>query len=191
MGTLRGSFAKLGEFLREFREQVYYCTTRENIYKITGSFIRGGVYNGKHNMGLHERLNSKFTDSEAFEKLTGLVFLEGWKDLGVRTSEVYGSSPAFQISSLKLVNRAGPSGKIVNQIVMTLIQRSGVEFAVRTCSEPGAQDNPVFKTFIPDNTPLSDNRFEFKGGCTLIFDLDTLELKYCIRKPLLDISAPR
>ena len=138
---------------------------------------------------MHERLNSKFTDSKAFEKLTGLVFLDGWEGLGVRTSEVYGRSPAFQISSLKLVNRAGPSGKIVNQIVMTLIQRSGVEFTVKECVEPGAQDNPVFKTFIPDNTPLPENRFEFKGGCTLIFDLDTLELKYCIRKPLLDISA--
>jgi hypothetical protein len=27
---------------------------------------------------------------------------------------------------------------------------------------------------------------EFRGGCTLIFDLDTLKLKYTITKPLLD-----
>jgi hypothetical protein len=29
-----------------------------------------------------------------------------------------------------------------------------------------------------------------QGGCTLIFDLDTLKLKYAIAKPLLDLNTP-
>jgi hypothetical protein len=30
--------------------------------------------------------------------------------------------------------------------------------------------------------------FEFRGGCTLIFDLNTLQLRYAISKPLLNTS---
>jgi hypothetical protein len=29
-----------------------------------------------------------------------------------------------------------------------------------------------------------ESRIAFRGGCTLIFDLDTLDLRYCIRKPI-------
>jgi hypothetical protein len=32
---------------------------------------------------------------------------------------------------------------------------------------------------------------ELTGGCTLIFDLDSLALKYAISKPLLDMEALR
>jgi len=32
------------------------------------------------------------------------------------------------------------------------------------------------------------NGFEFRGGCTLIFDLNTVQLKYAISKPLVDLN---
>jgi len=34
----------------------------------------------------------------------------------------------------------------------------------------------------------SDEGFAITGGCTLIFDLDTTDLKYAISKPLLDVE---
>jgi hypothetical protein len=34
-----------------------------------------------------------------------------------------------------------------------------------------------------------EKAFQICGGCTLIFDLDTLSLRYAITKPLLDVEA--
>jgi hypothetical protein len=64
-----------------------------------------------------------------------------------------------------------------------MIQRSGVVFKDGKFKEyytPPDQSNidPV----------IPEGGFEFRGGCTLIFDLDSLQLKYAISKPLLDIE---
>ena len=42
-------------------------------------------------------------------------------------------------------------------------------------------------TFVPDDkAEPPKGGFEFWGGCTMILDLDTLNLRYAIAKPLLD-----
>lgn len=40
--------------------------------------------------------------------------------------------------------------------------------------------------YVPDIDPVPEGGFELKGGCTLIFDLDSLELRYAIARQLLD-----
>ncbi|MFL5746786.1 MAG: hypothetical protein ACJ751_19060 [Niastella sp.] len=182
--VLNSQFNKLGEFLRGFKEKISYVKDRKKIFEITGAYISGTPYEGENIQGLHERLDAKFDGSREFEKLTGLKFSLDWKAVGVRTSD-FSQGPTYQVHSLKVANRVGPEGNIINQIVLSLIQKAGVRF---TTDHVGVfQDEKVFfHPFpLPDNEERPANMFEIKGGCTLIFDLDSLRLKYCISKPLL------
>lgn len=150
-----------------------YETDRENIYKISQSYSGGGIG------GLHQRLTAKFKDSTEFERLTGLVFSRNWKKLGVPDSGAsYNTepAPAFQIINLRAVSRVGPDSNQLNQIVFSIVQKSGVliEDGVCTgCFQPTPHDKPP-----PSGMVL-------RGGCTLIFDLDTLMLRYAISRPLI------
>ncbi|GAB3912596.1 gluzincin family metallopeptidase [Mucilaginibacter boryungensis] len=185
--TLNSSFDILGVFLREFREAVYYTDNRSKIFEITNAFIAGGDTGNGRIMGLHQRITTKFDGSAEFEKLTGLVFTDGWQALGIKTSKAHGfEAPSFSIDSLKLANRVGPDGKIINQIVLTMIQRSVVRFSFKN---PDDWDSVTFAGVDPQPAaPFPEHCFEFRGSCTLIFDLDTLKLKYVISKPLIDLS---
>jgi len=88
--------------------------------------------------------------------------------------------PSFQIQNLRLVSRSGPGSKQVNHIAFSLVQRCGVIIK-----------NGVFvDSYIPDDKkPPPKGGFELRGGCTMIFDLDSLKLRYAINRPLLDKDA--
>ena len=142
----------------------------------------GGI-NITDDLSLHKRIFVKFEDSSEFESLTGLVFNNDWVNLGIRTSNKYGSGsisgPSFQITNLRMVSRVGPGNETINQIIFSIIQRAGVV----------VKDGKVTGHYQPEQEPTPENGFELYGGCTLIFDLDTLSLKYAIARPLLD-STP-
>jgi len=57
-----------------------------------------------------------------------------------------------------------------------MVQRSGV---IVTNGE-------LTGNYIPDDQPIPPGGFELWGGCTLIFDLDSVSLRYAISRPLLD-----
>jgi len=110
--------------------------------------------------------------------LTGLVFNANWPAFGVRTSTYHGDfvkGPSFRVQNLRLVSRTGPSGNQINYIVFSLVQRAGVI----------VKDGHFTNTYVPDESEPPKGGFEFYGGCTMIFDLDKLTLKYAISKPLL------
>lgn len=176
-------FKIIVRFLREYRNKVIYETNRKKIYDISKEYIAGSFYKGESKiLGLHSRIFLKFDDSVEFEQLTGLVFNYNWSNLGIKTSNKYKGGelgPSFQIQNLRLVSRVGPEGNQVNQIVFALVQRSGV------IVEQGQFNGH----FVPDTTERPKSQFDLYGGCTMIFDLDTLELKYVISKPLLDMAA--
>jgi hypothetical protein len=181
-GTTKELFEIIVKFLREYRNEVIYETDREKIYSISKNYIGGSVFNSNLNiLGLHSRIYFKFDDSREFEQLTGLVFNLGWQNLGVRTSDKYKDGnvgPSFQIQNLRVVSRVGPQGNVVNQIVFSMVQRSGIQM----------RDGNVDSHFMPENVQeLGSEKFYMYGGCTMIFDLDTLELKYAVSKPLLDL----
>jgi len=46
-------------------------------------------------------------------------------------------------------------------------------------------DDQFKGSYVPDDHESPKGGFEFYGGCTMIFDLDKLTLKYAISKPLL------
>lgn len=168
-------FGFINQFLREYRNAVMYETDRKKIYEISQNYMGGndGI------QSLHKRIFSKFENSIEFERLTGLVFSQNWRQLGIRTSTAYGGNsagPSFQIQNLRLVSRVGPDNMRINQIICSLIQRSGVV----------VKGGAFIGYYQCDDEAVPHGGFEMWGGCTLIFDLDSLKLKYAINRPLLD-----
>jgi hypothetical protein len=119
----------------------------------------------------------KFYLSKKFSKITGLAFMKHPNSIGVKKSQLYSyHGPSFEIVNLRLVSRVGPDGKQVNNVVFSIIQRCGVVL----------EKGEFVRHYIPGQGNKPKGGFTFTGGCTLIFDLDTLTLKYAISKPLLD-----
>lgn len=173
------------DLLMGFRTDIMSCADRKMLYEITQNFVAGS----STRRGFHAHLISEFENqaqaladydqlARDFQRLTGLV-IQYWEDYGIRTSR---DRPSFQVLDLHVVSRSSPSGESINQIVFGLVQRMGVV----------PQDGGRFDHYIPPKsnrrkqTEPPDGGFEVQGGCTLIFDLDSRELKYAITKPLLD-----
>ncbi|MBC7851077.1 MAG: hypothetical protein H7Y31_15145 [Chitinophagaceae bacterium] len=170
-------FKVITKFLREYRAEIIYTNNRSEIFDITRKFITGLYDAEKKIYGLHRRLNVKFERSIGFEQLTGLMFSNGWEELGIGTSHAYeGKGPSFFVQSLHLASRVGPDGKQRNQIILCLVQEAKI-----IVEKKDGHTNII--------AGKSGKSVTITGGCTLIFDLDTLDLKYAISKPLLDVAA--
>lgn len=176
-------------FLRDYGDAIKYVSNREDIFNITRAYIAGN-YDDPTNkiIGLHQRIKSKFQNSLDFIRLTGLLFHADAEKYGIRRSIRYGF-PAFQIQNLRLVSRVSPEGTQINHVVFSIMQKSGV-----LCKGGKFSGNYVPPLSFDHNNPAyeppapPEEGFEFKGACTLIFDLDTQKLKYAIAKPLIDLS---
>jgi len=182
----RGLLKFIAEFLQEYRNKVMYKTDRLEIYTIAKEYLGGTDV--PSDLSLHKRISIKFEESAEFEALTGLVFNRDWSSLGINTSNAYGdidgsnAGPSFQVTNLRLVTRVAPDNSISNQIIFSIIQRSGV-----------ITDNEGSFTghYQPSSPVKPDGGFELYGGCSMIFDLDTVSLKYAISRPLLDVNTPQ
>ncbi len=175
---------KIATFLRGFKGKLAYQTDRAKIFEETQSFIRGDKAKGIE--GLHSYIfstNGGVTNATQFENLTGLVFSAQYKDFGIRTSKTYKKGPSVEIHSLRIHNRTGPDGNVQNQIIMTLAQQCKVAVT------EDRNGKKVFTKFRYGNkTDEAGESLTFRGGCTLIFDLDDLTLRHAIRKPLFDMK---
>ncbi|MBC7821208.1 MAG: hypothetical protein IAG10_30340 [Planctomycetaceae bacterium] len=110
---------------------------------------------------LHDQLACEPNDDlEKFSAETHLA-LGASGPSGLRRSKMT-NRPVFEVHGLQEVRRAAPDGSLRNQVIVTITQKRDI---------PAENGQPAFK---------------FRGGTTLIFDLDTLELKYCISKPIDD-----
>jgi len=177
----------INNFLRDYGNDIKYINDRKKIYDITRAYI-GGAYGlpDKKIVGLHGRLNVKFSNSIDFARITGLAFVEGYRTLGIRSSNKY-DGPSYQITKMRLVSRVGPTGAQLNQVVICLVQKSGAKFKDGVYS-PYTTAREPFSKKDNDGNEIPEDSFEFRGGCTLIFDLDTQLLKYAISKPILDMD---
>lgn len=113
---------------------------------------------------LHRMISTQIREVKPFERLTGLVLDRDSPVSGLRRRpsgqpkfEVYGSQPAL---------RVGPGFHSLKQVVLSFVQTRRIELA------PGRV--PGLQSFL------------FRGGCTMILDLDPFELKYRIVKPVDD-----
>jgi hypothetical protein len=79
--------------------------------------------------------------------------------------EVKDGRPVFEIHSVRAAQRVGPDGDKVNHVVVAITQRRERKL------DPNDEQS---ETFL------------FRGGCTLIFDLDTFKLLYAIGKNIDD-----
>jgi hypothetical protein len=193
----------INQVLREYADDVRYLTERHEIYTKTKEYI-AGKFDENFNytmLGLHQRLSSKFRDSAEFSSITGLVFLSNFKDLGIPKARRF-NQPGFEIQGLRRVSRVGPQGTQVNQVIFSILQHANVKFAngefkpvapedetrATDAPNPSRSDNesvaPVDKSF----RDTDDELFTFRGGCTLIFNLDSLKLQYAISKPIFDVK---
>lgn len=162
-------------FLKEYANEMKYINDRETIFNRTREYIVGR----NDQTGLHKKISIKFQQSSDFENITGLAFVENPILFGLRQSTKY-NGPSFQIQNLRLISRIGPDNKQINYVLFSIIQKSGIKFK-----------NGSYEHFEPPsssdlNPQIPEDGIIFKGGCTLIFDLDTLRLKYAISKPLLE-----
>lgn len=108
-----------------------------------------------------------------FEKLTGLYFLQTPenKEKAAGLKAVNGKY-SFEVHAFRAAQRVGPDGNTLNEVIISLTQRRTVAL------EEGANGDARAETF------------DFRGGCTMILDLQTLKLKYVVKK-LIDNSDGR
>lgn len=180
--------SELFVYLKEFKEKLAYLTNRETIFNETSYFIKGDPEKGIK--GFHERFfteKSLVSDPVNFENITGLVFSKQYSGLGIGHSSYLTKTPSVEIHSLRIHNRIGPDGNLQNQIIMTLAQRTKV------MAKKNDKDDKI--DFIPlkpgSKTTDEDETMIFRGGCTLIFDLNDLKLKHAISKSIFDPAGAR
>ncbi len=144
----------LAERLRGFIEEARYVEDREALF--------GVLREGRQQM--HDKILRNWINVEGLESLTGLKLEVGAMLPGLRLDRE--RMPRFQVAALAAIERVGPDGDVLNQVLLTLIQTRDL------------QDN--------DGEPL-----KFRGGCTLLIDLDTRRVRYAIRKPIFGDAADR
>ncbi len=171
------------DFLRAFKEKLSYETDREKIFYNTQDFIRGNKQ--KNITGLHAyllQLGNKKWNPRIMENLTGLVFTHQFESLGIKKSRTYTKypSPSIEIHSLRIHNRIGPDGNLQNQIILTLAQKCKV------VAKQNADGSASFTPLLSGSPKKEEQSFTFRGGCTMIFDLNDLTLKHVISKPIFD-----
>jgi hypothetical protein len=164
-----GVFERIANFLKDYRNEVHYLTDRKKISELSREFSGG-------NRGLHSRIVGKFEGSYEFQKVSGLAWAGSWESVGVGTSD-QPDVPRFWLQNLRLVSRVGSGGKQINNIVFSLVQRAGVKIG---------KNNEIIPHLLDKNSSDDDDTMIFRGGCTLVFDLDTVALKYAISKPLIE-----
>lgn len=178
---------KLGAFLLSFKERLAYVTERETIFEETVKCIQGDKE--KNVQGLHELLFSPdhaVKELNTLQRLTGLVLSDQYKNLGIRESATYKTTPSVEIHSMRILNRIAPDGSVINQIVLTLSQNAHLRVKYRR-----GESTPYFEPIRRGSKlPEGAEKIILRGGCTLIFDLNTLELRHAISKPIFE-ALPR
>jgi len=144
----------IGDWLRTLMPEIRYCESRAELFEA----LR------EKRTQLHEMIRLHWENVPSLERLTGLLFTPGTKLSGLRLDR--DRVPRFQVSALAAIERVGPDGDVVNQVLLSLIQTRDLQAA--------------------DGAPM-----KFRGGCTLLIDLDTQQVRYAISKPIRGDAAER
>lgn len=176
------------EFLRTFKDRVGYVKDRKEIDKKTKEFIAGGIVDKVSTIGIHQRISQmflQFSPHNRFVELSGMMFQTDPAKCakeGFQYSK-QSNSATYQIENLWLASRITPDDRLVNHVILTLVQKRGYKIA---CDNDGTFS--VKGHFAPSKTgDIPPDGFIFRGGCTLIFDLDQMKLKYAIKKEIGDV----
>jgi hypothetical protein len=121
----------------------------------------------------HEYIQETMSDASdephkpEFMRVTGLNISESNPPPGITFSESRRGMPSFEVHGVRPALRVSPDGVILKQLIMIITQRR--------------------KLHLVDGDEKSE-LIDFRGGCTLIFDLegDQPSLRYAITKPIDD-----
>ncbi len=82
----------------------------------------------------------------------------------------------FEVHSIRPIRRVGPGGHLLMDLLVEITQW-----------------RPGFKTegLQPLNATKQNSDFKFRGGCTLIIDIETFKVRYCISKNIKDENRYR
>jgi hypothetical protein len=155
-------FEPLAEWLRRVANEFTYFKSRREVFDTTEKI------GGELNLWIVEEGHQALKE---FGKIAGITFefnLEGLRGTPAPGSGNADSVPRFQIHSLRPARRVGPDGTSLNQLIISIIQ---------------SRDIKVKAT--PGEKPSS---FTFRGGSTLVLNLDTMRLRYAITKDIADAA---
>jgi hypothetical protein len=107
--------------------------------------------------------------------------LHGWLDKWLKGSAqdlwvVLGLDPrnniSFEVHSLRPVRRVGPDGQLLVDLLIEIMQQKA------------GYDDPTIQEEVDTGSknPAPPRDFTFRGGCSLLVDLVTSKVRYCIVK---------
>lgn len=97
---------------------------------------------------------------------------------GILGLDLTGRSPKFEVHSLRPARRVGPDGQSLTDLVIEITQRKAGYIDPKIQAQvdaDGGSDGPE-----PD--------FYFRGGCSILVDLETSEVRYAIIKDIRSIG---
>jgi hypothetical protein len=148
-----------GFFERISKEMRYVANRRKMFLDRRSTYLEMDRYRFR----LENYITSSHNDLGRFAEMTGLALDSNRKPEGLVSG--HDNRHMFEVSSVLPAQRIGPDGDLLNQLLVTITQQRKVPL------DPSNPKSPM----IP-----------FRGGCTLILDLDTHQLRYRIVKPIED-----
>jgi hypothetical protein len=124
---------------------------------------RGRLYQKSNEAGrwLHGQLTQKpGAGLYRFGHVCGLAL--GPKSAPPEIARDHRGLPKFEVHHFRTAFRARPDGTLMNHVILTLTQKRRMKL------------------------PHGKGSYDFRGGATLIVDLDTMELRHCIARPITD-----
>ena len=153
------AFSDAAERLRPVVSQSLYFNSRKEAFD---------AYR-QAQLSLHDYLQSAFSEDAdssvraEFEKITGLVLRADSGVTGFRNDKC--NRPHFEVHAIRPALRVSPDGDIRKQVIITITQ----------CR------------YVPlDAEDPQSEILHFRGGSTLILDLDTLKIRYAVTRPIDD-----
>ena len=141
---------------------------REKIFNLT-TIARSAL----HQWLVDFKADANADDVKRFEELTGLYLFAGsGRDLSLEGLKSDFGKYTFEVHSFRGAQRIAPDGTPVNRVIVSITQARIVPLDDTQSGNPDAET------------------FAFRGGCTMIFDLNSLQLKYVVKK-LIDDSDDR
>jgi len=160
-------FKDIATSLRKWGLEMKFITRRKEIFTKTKEYI-SKIY-GKE--GLHKIIMS-LPNSKEISSLLGITGDPDFANFGIRASRQEPTEPAFWVTNVREISRVGPSGKQLRQVIFTVIQTAMLTL------------NPEKRTYSPTKEGDKENVMKFRGGATIFFDQDTMEVRYSITKAL-------
>ena len=139
---------------------------REKIFNLT-SIARSAL----HQWLVEFKADANTDDVKRFEQLTGLYLFAGsGRDVNLDGLDNDNRRYSFEVHSFRGAQRIAPDGSAVNRVIVSITQNRKVP--------------------LDETAGAGSETFNFHGGCTMVFDLNSLQLKYVVKK-LIDDSDGR